>query len=150
MIVYKTTRDKKVITGYSSLVLGLTAIMVIFILMDDSIWRLLFFGFLFIVGMIYFVSGMVFISYEFKEEGLLAQAGFIGRVFPYESITAIEPMGSPFSGNERILGSSQGFTIKHTGPKGEVKISPERMEEFKRELVKHAPQLEERMEAEIR
>ncbi len=93
---------------------------------------------------------MVFISYEFKEEGLLAQAGFIGRVFPYESMTAIEPMGSPFSGNERILGSSQGFTIKHTGPKGEVKISPERMEEFKRELVKHAPQLEERMEAEIR
>ncbi len=45
MSVYKTTRDKKVIAGYSSLVLGLTAIMVIFILMDDSIGRLLFFGF---------------------------------------------------------------------------------------------------------
>lgn len=43
MSVYKTTRDKKVITGYSSLVVGLTVIMAIFVIMDDSIGRLLFF-----------------------------------------------------------------------------------------------------------
>ncbi|WP_353625682.1 PH domain-containing protein [Bacillus sp. JCM 19041] len=65
-------------------------------------------------------------------------------------MTAIEPMGSPFSGNERILGSSQGFTIKHTGPKGEVKISPERMEEFKLELIKRAPQVKIRTGGENR
>ncbi len=45
MSVYKTTRDKKVITGYSSLVVGLTVIMAIFVIMDDSIGRLLFFWF---------------------------------------------------------------------------------------------------------
>ena len=150
MNIYKTSRDKKVVFGYSALVVGLTAIMAIVFMVEDSFGRLLFFGLLFMIGMIYFVGGMVFITYELKEEGLFVQAGLISRFYSYESMTALEPMGSPFSGKERIVGSSQGFNIKHNGPKGEVKVSPERMEEFKQELLKRAPHLDVQVKADSR
>ncbi|WP_367576958.1 hypothetical protein [Shouchella clausii] len=40
--------------------------------------------------------------------------------------------------------------MKHNGPKGEVKISPERMEEFKQELLKRAPHLDVQVKADSR
>ena len=136
----KAKRDSVVMTLFSSLMVIITAVLLVplFIFNFSNIDKFVSLT-IFLLIIVLFMSFVFFIKYEFHDDYLYIKGGLFVRRIRYDTITHVE--SSNFTAadlliGDRILSSRDGVVINYKAGLGSMKISPRDKSIFISELEK--------------
>lgn len=139
---FRTVYDKAYLVFITGMMLLLGAILVILpmVVMQESLVGLIIANTLFVLFVIWLFWSHMSIRIILEDEELVVKSGPFRFSQKYSDIRTIRKT-SDFLTGKRVLTSRKGLAISDVTTLSELKISPERQEQFLHELQKLAPQV---------